>query len=823
MRKFASFYLALSLLLTACPGPGGGEPPPDFSLELSPPSLAVARGGSAAVTVVLSRTGGFGSDVAVSLASPPAGVSAPPVIVAGGSASATLTLTAGEGAAPGQHSLTVVGSSGGLSDSATLSLTVEAAGATSISGTVGVAGTGSSSLVRALANLSRATGAEVSAESAFVPGEVIVRFGSLSAQSLSSLSVNGLELQRVRPLAFASAQLYRTTGLDEEETLELVRALNARDDVLYAQPNYLWRPFKTPNDEFYPLQWHYPAINLPAAWDVTTGVGTGAGTVVAVLDSGILYREGAAASHPDLAGKVLPGYDFISDPKNAADGDGRDADPYDPGPAALTGYHGSHVAGTIAAATDNGLGGAGVDWSARILPVRVLGLEGGTTVDIMEGLLWAAGLGVAGVPENANPAAVLNLSLGGPGRCGAFEQEAFNQVLARGAVVVVAAGNENADAGGFYPANCSGVVTVGATDYLGQRAHYSNYGERIDVMAPGGDVRVDLSGDGFPDGVLSLGFDDSSGEFGYSFSQGTSMAAPHVAGVAALMKGLEPTLTAAEILSVLKVMARPLTGNACAGHPPAFCGAGLIDAHAAVTAVSSGPPPAEGLVFNPDPLDFAASSEELALTLTNRSGSSLGWEIVGYEPAAGNPGDVLDGVLYLGEGAPASGSLPAGGSVSTVVGVDRSQAAADGSYRLDLVVGTGAEEFRLPVLFRKGSAPPAGPLGPMVVVAFQEAGGDFVLTGFQGSQGVITSYTLAVPPGEHYVVAWSDENDNDEIDAGDYYGEYPETVAAVPGQGVSDIDFAISRLVSAPSSGLSFDLSFDPSFDRGWLERLKRQ
>jgi hypothetical protein len=111
----------------------------------------------------------------------------------------------------------------------------------------------------------------------------------------------------------------------------------------------------------------------------------------------------------------------------------------------------------------------------------------------------------------------------------------------------------------------------------------------------------------------------------------------------------------------------------------------------------------------------------------------------------------------------------------------------------------------------------------MVVVAFQEAGGDFVLTGFQGSQGVITSYTLAVPPGEHYVVAWSDENDNDEIDAGDYYGEYPETVAAVPGQGVSDIDFAISRLVSAPSSGLSFDLSFDPSFDRGRLERLKRQ
>src|SRR5205823_4685517 len=198
-----------------------------------------------------------------------------------------------------------------------------------------------------------------------------------------------------------------------------------------------------PNDTMYGQQWHYfearGGINLPPAWDVTTG---SASLTVAVVDSGVV-------PHADLAGRLVPGYDFISDASMSNDGDGRDADARDPGDygcnGAASSWHGTHVAGTIGAASNNGAGVAGINWSSKILPVRVMGKCGGYTSDIVDGMRWAAGIAVIGVPANANPARVINLSLGSDGACSSAFQSAVNDVIARGTVVVAAAGNSNSD------------------------------------------------------------------------------------------------------------------------------------------------------------------------------------------------------------------------------------------------------------------------------------------------------------------------------------------------------------------------------------------
>ncbi|MCB8986530.1 MAG: S8 family peptidase [Ardenticatenaceae bacterium] len=347
-------------------------------------------------------------------------------------------------------------------------------------------------------------------------------------------------------------------------------------------------PDLSPNDPQFANQWHYKyvagsseGLNLIPAWDIYTG---SASTVVAVIDTGIL-------PHSDLAGKTVPGYDFIADVATANDGNGRDADPSDPGDwiaasecfpgnqASNSSWHGTHVAGTIGAATNNGAGVAGVNWNAKILPIRVLGKCGGYTSDIIDGMRWAAGLTVTGVTNNPNPAKVLNLSLGGSGPCSSTEQTAINAIVAAGSTVVIAAGNNNDDASGYSPGNCNNIITVAANDRSGDRAYYSNYGSIVEVTGPGGAQSFANDSNGVLstlDGGATTPLNDNA----YKYYQGTSMATPHVAGVASLIVGMKPGYTQAQVLALLQNTARSFpAGSTC---NTSICGAGIVDAYQAL-------------------------------------------------------------------------------------------------------------------------------------------------------------------------------------------------------------------------------------------------
>ncbi|MFC4161424.1 S8 family peptidase [Chitinimonas lacunae] len=399
----------------------------------------------------------------------------------------------------------------------------------------------------------------------------------------NSLRAMGFSAQNVRVTNDGAQIVQLDQAVSAEEAARLAQALEASDaSIEYAEPDLVMKPMFWPNDKFFNQQWHYfeevAGMNLNEAWDKSTG----SGVTVAVLDTG--YRP-----HADLAANIVGGYDFVSDKFMGNDGDGRDADAKDPGDGAKAGecsffqfedepssWHGTHVAGTIAAVANNKIGVAGVAFNAKILPVRVLGKCGGMTSDIADAIVWAAGGTVANVPKNPNPAKVINLSLGSglPSACGRTTQDAINKAYALGAVVVVAAGNSRALADRYSLANCQNVVVVGAVDRTGSRSFYSNYGTVVDVSAPGGDMRSNSS-----NGVLSTlnnGMFDPDQD-SYDYYQGTSMAAPHVAGVVALIRSKFPNLNPEQVEDRLKATTRPFP-LPCDG-----CGTGLVDAARAVS------------------------------------------------------------------------------------------------------------------------------------------------------------------------------------------------------------------------------------------------
>ncbi|WP_324430208.1 S8 family serine peptidase [Azohydromonas sp.] len=394
------------------------------------------------------------------------------------------------------------------------------------------------------------------------------------------------------------------------------------------------------------------AIDAVGAWSVTRGQ---PGVVVAVVDTGVRF------DHPDLGhaaegGKLLPGYDFVSDAAIANDGDGRDADPSDPGDwvtaaddaggafedcgVADSSWHGTQVAGLVGAATDNGIGIAGAGWDVRVLPVRALGKCGGYVSDIAAGVRWAAGLSVPGVPANPHPARVINLSLGSANACDRGYQGAIDAARAAGAVVVAAAGNEGVAVN--QPGNCAGVVTVAGVRHSGTKVGYSNLGPQVTLAAPAGNC-VNLTGTCvYPLTTTSdagtttpLAPSYTGGEADATL--GTSFASPLAAAAAALVLSVHPALTPDAVAARLRATARAFPPHvddpsipACrvpAGFDDAAqdsechcssdtCGAGLLDAAAAVAAAQApaaaiGAVPAAPRVGAPVALDAGASSAAL--------------------------------------------------------------------------------------------------------------------------------------------------------------------------------------------------------------------
>ena len=396
---------------------------------------------------------------------------------------------------------------------------------------------------------------------------------------------SGSGVRHLRTMAM-DADVVAVAG-DASAAERAVANLAGNPDVAFVQVDRRRRP--AINDQYAGAEQYLSnapgGIAATSAWNVTHGSSS---IVVAVLDTGV-------RPHAGMAGRLLPGFDMIDDPMTANDGGGRDGDASDPGdfvlaseattdcPESFSSWHGTSVAGIIGANTDDAIWTAGIDWAARILPVRVLGKCGGYDSDIVDGIAWAAGLDVPGTPVNPTPAHVINMSLGGAHGCPPIYPLVFDAAFARGMTraIVVAAGNASTDVANDSPASCRGAIAVAASTLAGNLAAYSNFGAGITLSAPGGSFAFQFGS------IIALSNtgrttpqDDAIAHIG-----GTSLAAPMVSATVSLMLAVAPALTAAQVRSILTSTAKPFpAGSDCS---TTRCGAGVVNTDGAVRAAAA--------------------------------------------------------------------------------------------------------------------------------------------------------------------------------------------------------------------------------------------
>jgi serine protease len=423
---------------------------------------------------------------------------------------------------------------------------------------------------------------------------VIAGMPVLGASELALLSNHAnIPLIHLRPASGQNQILKLPQSMPLDEVRQIATLLTQLNLVSSAEADVRYRPNFVPNDTSYTNQWYLfeaaGGINAETAWDITTG---SASTVIAVLDSGIL-------PHTELNNRLLPGYDFISDPTAANDSDGRDDNPTDPGdataanecepntPAENSSWHGTLVSGVIATNTNNNAGIAGIDHHAQILPVRVLGKCGGFASDIIDAIRWSAGLNDPALPGiNPNPADIINMSFGAAVACSAAEQTAIDDAYIAGVLLVTSAGNDAADVAEYAPANCNNVISVAASSRQGAETFYTNFGERITLSAPGGNDTDATNGiySTFNTGTTTPILDS------YAYARGTSFSAPMVSGAAALIKAVNPQLSPLDIRLLLQTSARSFPAGTSDGFNDCNttrCGAGILDIGLALGAADS--------------------------------------------------------------------------------------------------------------------------------------------------------------------------------------------------------------------------------------------
>lgn len=585
-----------------------------------------------------------------------------------------------------------------------------------------------------------------------------------------------MTLTQAPALPALAAGFTRQPGhIGRQATIRALKQLQRDPAVAEVAPNYWLTPQATiPTDPGYIQQWHYPQINLPQAWDHATG----AGVIVAVLDTGVYL------AHEDLSANLISGYDFISNSANAADGNGIDSNPDDPGDGGLSGnssWHGTHVAGTVAAVANNAKGGVGVAYGAKIMPIRVLGTQGGSSYDILQGLRYAARLPNDSGSLPASAPKIVNLSLGCQFCFSASEAQAYQAVRDAGVILIAAAGNENSTDPG-YPASYSAVVSVSATDRFDDRAPYSNQSQFVAIAAPGGNQRTGASS-----GILSTLVDQSSGQrrSAYAWYQGTSMAAPHVAGVAALMAQIYPSLTPAEFDQAISSGGITVDIGP-AGRDDSF-GYGRVDAYKAVQyalALAGNALPASVSV-NPGSVAFGPVQNAASVQVSKTGNGSL--QVISVFETAGwltvNP-DTVDGNGF--------------GSYQLLV--DRT-GLADGSYQTTVTFtdsnGATAEVL---VSMTQGIQTSDDGVGVIYLLLLDENFNFFdqaVLSPSvdPGEQGDYVYSFTQLPKGKFYLIAGTDnDNDLELCDAGEVCGAYPTLGVLTPIQindDLTDADFLI--------------------------------
>ncbi|WP_439100995.1 S8 family serine peptidase [Congregibacter sp.] len=586
--------------------------------------------------------------------------------------------------------------------------------------------------------------------------------------------------QRLGAQQFRRQQFTEQALAKRWSTLLSIKRLARTAGIASAEPNYRVRPTASVNDEAYSLQWHYPLISVPGAWESTTG---NPDVIVAVVDTGVL------SGHPDLAGQLVPGYDFIRDAAEAADGDGIDPNPEETiggGDLAAVNYHGTHVTGTIAARGNNSIGVTGVAYGARVMPLRALAASGGTGYDVNQAVRFAAGLENDSGTLPDQPAQIINLSLSGGG-FSPNTQALYNELRALGIIVVAAAGNESSTAPN-YPASYENVISVSALDTQQRITNYSNSGAGIDIAAPGGDGSQDVNGDGYPDGVLSTGVSD--GQFAYTFLSGTSMASPHVAGVMALMKSVNGNLSPDDVDRLLEQ--GDLTDDIGVEGRDNLYGFGVINARKAIEAALA--EAGDSSVVDPrlgassSALNFSSQRTRLELVLRNSGG-----------------GELQDVQLQANESwiTVSALSVDEQGAGRYAIEVNR-DSLSPGVYEGSVTASSSANTLSIRILLSVTDASDAE-LGVVYLLLFDPATDSVVAqTVIDVGSAVFDFAFPETPAGMYQLFAGTDlDNDLTICDAGEACGAYltidqPLTVNFDRNR--NDLTFAIEYLVALPGA-----------------------